>query len=213
MLGFDRKTPWSVFGPWRFMRISGIHRQSWVSWSSSRLSWYETTYSITTLLLIGCQMEVHRYPFIPLGGEGQRVEDPAWSRTQTSRLGVQRANLKATKSPQLNGSLDFNLIWTKTMNIRKTLCRFTLRKPRQALMTTRAPFHKICKKIWWTHYHWLLILCTCCTIHISMIVFSLSFQIQILPYVCGVREGFIDNFLRLLDRKALALIKYVETQS
>ena len=42
---------------------------------------------------------------------------------------------------------------------------------------------------------------------------SLSFQIQILPYVCGVREGFIDNFLRLLDRKALALIKYVETQS
>ena len=46
-----------------------------------------------------------------------------------------------------------------------------------------------------------------------MIVFSLSFQIQILPYVCGVREGFIDNFLRLLDRKALALIKYVETQS
>ena len=213
MLGFDRKTPWSVFGPWRFMGISGIHRQSWVSWSSSRLSWYETTYSITTLLLMGCQMEVHRYPFIPLGGEGQRVEDPAWSRTQTSRLGVQRANLKATKSPQLNGSLNFNLIWTITMNIRKTLCRFTLRKPRQALMTTRAPFHKICKKIWWTHYHWLLILCTCCTIHISMIVFCLSFQIQILPYVCGVREGFIDNFLRLLDRKALALIKYVETQS
>ena len=195
------------------MGISGIHRQSWVSWSSSRLSWYETTYSITTLLLMGCQMEVHRYPFIPLGGEGQRVEGPAWSRTQTSRLGVQRANLKATKSPQLNGSLDFNLIWTKTMNIRKTLCRFTLRKSRQALMTTRAPFHKICKKIWWTHYHWLLILRTCCTIHISMIVFSLSFQIQILPYVCGVREGFIDNFLRLLDRKALALIKYVETQS
>ena len=145
MLGFDRKTPWSVFGPWRFMGISGIHRQSWVSWSSSRLSWYKTTYSITTLLLIGCQMEVHRYPFILLGGEGQRVEDPAWSRTQTSRLGVQRANLKATKSPQLNGSLECNLIWTKTMNIRKTLCRFTLRKPRQALMTRRAPFHKICK--------------------------------------------------------------------
>ena len=72
---------------------------------------------------------------------------------------------------------------------------------------------KFAKIIWWTHYHWLLILCTCCTIHISMIVFSLSFQIQILPYVCGVREGFIDNFLRLLDRKALALIKYVETQS
>lgn len=213
MLGFDRKTPWSVFGPWRFMGISGIHRQSWVSWSSSRLSWYETTYSITTLLLMGCQMEVHRYPFIPLGGEGQRVEDPAWSRTQTSRLGVQRANLKATKSPQLNGSLECNLIWTKTMNIRKTLCCSTLRKPSQALMTRRAPFHKICKKIWWTHYHWLLILCTCCTIHISMIVFCLSFQIQILPYVCGVREGFIDNFLRLLDRKALALIKYVETQS
>ena len=213
MLGFDRKTPWSVFGPWRFMGISGIHRQSWVSWSSSRLSWYETTYSITTLLLMGCQMEVHRYPFIPLGGEGQRVEDPAWSRTQTSRLGVQRANLKTTKSLQLNGSLECNLIWTKTMNIRKTLCRFTLRKPSQALMTRRGPFHKICKKIWWTHYHWLLILCTCCTIHISMIVFSVSFQIQILPYVCGVREGFIDNFLRLLDRKALALIKYVETQS
>ena len=195
------------------MGISGIHRQSWVSWSSSRLSWYKTTYSITTLLLIGCQMEVHRYPFIPLGGEGQRVEDPAWSRTQTSRLGVQRANLKATKSPQLNGSLECNLIWTKTMNIRKTLCRFTLRKPSQALMTRRAPSTKFAKIIWWTHYHWLLILCACWTIHISMIVFSLSFQIQILPYVCGVREGFIDNFLRLLDRKALALIKYVETQS
>ena len=132
LLGFDRKTPWSVFGPWRFMGISGIHQQSWVSWSSSRLSWYKTTYSITTLLLKGCQMEVHRYPFILLGGEGQRVEDPAWSRTQTSRLGVQRANLKATKSPQLNGSLECNLIWTKTMNIRKTLCHFTLRKPRQA---------------------------------------------------------------------------------
>ena len=158
-------------------------------------------------------LEVHRYPFILLCREGQRVEDPAWSQTQTSRPGVQRANLKATKSPQLSGSLECNLIWTKTMNIRKTLCRFTLRKPRQALMTRRGPFHKICKKIWWTHYHWLLILCTCCTIHISFIVFCLSFQIQILPYVCGVREGFIDNFLRLLDRKALALIKYVETQS
>ena len=45
------------------------------------------------------------------------------------------------------------------------------------------------------------------------VVFSLYFQLNLLPYVCGVREGFIDNFLRLLDRKALALIKYSETQS
>ena len=38
-------------------------------------------------------------------------------------------------------------------------------------------------------------------------------QLNLLPYVCGVREGFIDNFLRLLDRKALSLIKYVEAKS
>jgi len=38
-------------------------------------------------------------------------------------------------------------------------------------------------------------------------------DLHLLPYVCGVREGFIDNFLRLLDRKALALIKYVEAKS
>ena len=41
----------------------------------------------------------------------------------------------------------------------------------------------------------------------------LCLQLHLLPYVCGVREGFIDNFLRLLDRKALALIKYVEAKS
>lgn len=48
---------------------------------------------------------------------------------------------------------------------------------------------------------------------IGLLVQTFMHDIQILPYVCGVREGFIDNFLRLLDRKALALIKYVETQS
>ena len=42
---------------------------------------------------------------------------------------------------------------------------------------------------------------------------SLHLQLGLLPCVCGVREGFIDNFLRLLDRKALALIKYVEAKS
>ena len=43
--------------------------------------------------------------------------------------------------------------------------------------------------------------------------FFLYLQLNLLPYVCGVREGFIDNFLRLLDRKALALIKYLEAKS
>ena len=46
-----------------------------------------------------------------------------------------------------------------------------------------------------------------------LISFDISLQLNLLPYVCGVREGFIDNFLRLLDRKALALIKYLEAKS
>ena len=44
-------------------------------------------------------------------------------------------------------------------------------------------------------------------------VYLFTSQLNLLPYVCGVREGFIDNFLRLLDRKALSLIKYVEAKS
>lgn len=48
---------------------------------------------------------------------------------------------------------------------------------------------------------------------IALLVQTLMLDLNLLPYVCGVREGFIDNFLRLLDRKALALIKYLEAKS
>ncbi|CAH3172505.1 unnamed protein product [Porites evermanni] len=47
----------------------------------------------------------------------------------------------------------------------------------------------------------------------GMLVQAFLHDLNLLPYVCGVREGFIDNFLRLLDRKALALIKYVEAKT
>lgn len=47
----------------------------------------------------------------------------------------------------------------------------------------------------------------------GMLVQAFLHDLNLLPYVCGVREGFIDNFLRLLDRKALSLIKYVEAKS
>ena len=45
------------------------------------------------------------------------------------------------------------------------------------------------------------------------VLLFLYLQLNLLPYVCGVREGFINNFLRLLDRKALAMIKYLEAKS
>ncbi|KAJ7329004.1 hypothetical protein OS493_023296 [Desmophyllum pertusum] len=48
---------------------------------------------------------------------------------------------------------------------------------------------------------------------IGILVQTFMHDLNLLPYVCGVREGFIDNFLRLLDRKALALIKYLEAKS
>lgn len=48
---------------------------------------------------------------------------------------------------------------------------------------------------------------------VGTLVQSFIHDLSLLPCVCGVREGFIDNFLRLLDRKALALIKYVEAKS
>ncbi|KAL9951273.1 hypothetical protein ACROYT_G043911 [Oculina patagonica] len=48
---------------------------------------------------------------------------------------------------------------------------------------------------------------------IGILVQTFMHDLNLLPYVCGVREGFINNFLRLLDRKALALIKYLEAKS
>lgn len=48
---------------------------------------------------------------------------------------------------------------------------------------------------------------------IALSVQTFMLGLNLLPYACGVREGFIDNFLRLLDRKALALIKYLEAKS
>lgn len=48
---------------------------------------------------------------------------------------------------------------------------------------------------------------------VATLVQTFMQDLNLLPYVCGVRQGFVDNFLRLLDRKALALIKYVEAKS
>lgn len=48
---------------------------------------------------------------------------------------------------------------------------------------------------------------------VGLLVQTFIHDLSLLPCICGVREGFIDNFLRLLDRKALALIKYVEAKS
>ncbi|XP_046338525.1 guanine nucleotide exchange factor C9orf72-like [Haliotis rufescens] len=45
------------------------------------------------------------------------------------------------------------------------------------------------------------------------IVQNLLNEISKLPAVCGVREAHIAQFMRLLQRKALSLIRYVETET